>query len=165
MESSNSIGKKIAIALAVIIALGAIYFLLGDKLFLANSNTEAENNDASEDVMQQIDTTNLGIEDIEVGSGAEAFMGKLVTVHYVGSFEDGTVFDSSVGRGQPFQFIVGAGQVIPGWDAGVKGMKVGGKRMLTIPSDLAYGDAGVTDFTGKEVIPGGVALNLVSSPA
>ncbi len=85
----------------------------------------------------------LGIEDIVVGEGDEAVDGTKVTVHYVGvSFSTGDEFDASWNRGQPFEFKLGKGQVIPGWDAGVKGMKVGGRRKLTIPSALAYGARG-----------------------
>jgi FKBP-type peptidyl-prolyl cis-trans isomerase FkpA len=83
------------------------------------------------------------IEDIVEGTGAEAVDGKQVTVHYTGTLLNGTKFDSSVDRNSPFPFLLGAGQVIPGWDQGVKGMKVGGKRKLTIPPQLAYGDKGV----------------------
>jgi len=86
--------------------------------------------------------TDLKIEDLTVGSGAEAVDGKRVSVHYTGTLTDGSKFDSSLDRGQPFEFGLGDGQVIPGWDMGVKGMKVGGKRRLTIPSDLGYGAAG-----------------------
>jgi len=85
----------------------------------------------------------LQIEDIEVGSGAEATgSGQTVTVHYTGWLTDGTKFDSSVDRGNPFQFPLGVGMVIKGWDQGVAGMKVGGKRKLTIPPDLGYGASG-----------------------
>ena len=85
----------------------------------------------------------LQIEDIEVGSGDEATgSGQTVTVHYTGWLTDGTKFDSSVDRGTPFQFPLGVGMVIKGWDQGVAGMKVGGKRKLTIPPDLGYGAAG-----------------------
>jgi FKBP-type peptidyl-prolyl cis-trans isomerase len=74
-----------------------------------------------------------------VGTGAEAVAGKTVTVNYVGTLSDGTKFDSSYDRNQPFDFALGAGQVIKGWDQGVVGMKVGGKRKLVIPPDLGYG--------------------------
>jgi peptidylprolyl isomerase len=85
----------------------------------------------------------LVIEDIVVGDGVEATSGKKVAVHYVGvSFSTGAEFDASWNRGQPFQFKLGRGQVIPGWDAGVQGMKVGGRRKLTIPSAMAYGARG-----------------------
>ena len=80
--------------------------------------------------------------DIQVGTGAEAVSGNKVSVHYVGTLTDGTKFDSSRDRGQPFDFQLGAGRVIKGWDQGVAGMKVGGKRKLVIPPELAYGSKG-----------------------
>ena len=85
----------------------------------------------------------LGIDDIVVGDGDEATSGKTVTVHYAGvAFSTGEEFDASWNRNQPFSFKLGKGQVIPGWDAGVQGMKVGGRRKLTIPSAMAYGARG-----------------------
>jgi peptidylprolyl isomerase len=85
----------------------------------------------------------LGVEDIVAGAGEEATKGKKVAVHYVGvAFSTGEEFDASWNRGRPFEFKLGAGQVIPGWDAGVAGMKVGGRRKLTIPSAMAYGARG-----------------------
>jgi FKBP-type peptidyl-prolyl cis-trans isomerase len=89
-------------------------------------------------------TTSSGLQYVEltVGTGATAEAGQTVTVHYTGWLEDGKKFDSSVDRGQPFSFPLGAGRVIKGWDEGVKGMKVGGKRKLTIPSKLGYGAQG-----------------------
>jgi peptidylprolyl isomerase len=85
----------------------------------------------------------LGVDDLTVGDGDEATPGKKVTVHYVGvSFLTGEQFDASWDRGQPFEFKLGKGQVIPGWDQGVAGMRVGGRRRLTIPSALAYGARG-----------------------
>ena len=80
--------------------------------------------------------------DDQVGTGAEATTGKTAVVHYTGWLTDGTKFDSSRDRGQPFSFPLGAGRVIRGWDEGVVGMKVGGKRTLTIPPDLGYGPRG-----------------------
>ena len=84
----------------------------------------------------------LQIEDQVQGTGAEAKSGQRVSVHYTGWLTDGKKFDSSVDRGKPFSFQLGAGQVIKGWDQGVAGMKVGGKRKLTIPPDLGYGARG-----------------------
>src|SRR5215469_3082005 len=87
--------------------------------------------------------TDLEIVDLTLGEGAEATPGKNVVVHYVGvAFSDGKEFDSSWNRNSPFEFPLGAGQVITGWDRGVAGMRVGGRRQLTIPSKLAYGDRG-----------------------
>lgn len=96
----------------------------------------------------------LQYEDIVVGAGAEAKAGQTIQVHYTGSLDNGTVFDSSVQRG-PFGFTLGVGQVIKGWDEGVQGMKVGGKRKLVIPANLAYGESGVGG-----VIPGGATLHF-----
>jgi peptidylprolyl isomerase len=85
----------------------------------------------------------LGIDDVVVGEGQEATKGAKVTVHYVGvSFTTGDEFDASWNRGEPFRFKLGAGQVIKGWDVGVEGMRVGGRRTLTIPSAMAYGARG-----------------------
>ncbi len=84
----------------------------------------------------------LGVEDVTVGTGAEAVSGKRVTVHYVGTLTSGSKFDSSRDRGQGFTFKLGVGQVISGWDQGVAGMKVGGVRKLTIPPELGYGARG-----------------------
>ena len=84
----------------------------------------------------------LKIEELTVGTGTEATKGRWVSVHYVGTLESGKKFDSSRDRDEAFDFKLGAGMVIKGWDQGVAGMKVGGKRRLTIPSDLGYGDRG-----------------------
>src|SRR5512136_994302 len=94
---------------------------------------------------EKIVTTPSGFKyvDLVVGSGPEAQKGQTVDVHYTGWLTDGKKFDSSVDRGAPFSFRLGAGQVIPGWDKGVAGMRVGGKRKLTIPPALAYGPRGV----------------------
>ncbi len=80
--------------------------------------------------------------EVEGGFGEVAKAGKQVSVHYTGYLEDGTKFDSSVDRGEPFKFALGTGQVIKGWDEGVAGMKVGGRRKLVIPPDLGYGARG-----------------------
>jgi FKBP-type peptidyl-prolyl cis-trans isomerase len=84
----------------------------------------------------------LQIEDIVVGTGAEATKGHTVSVHYRGTLTDGREFDASYNRGTPFNFPLGAGQVIAGWDQGVAGMREGGKRKLTIPPHLGYGSRG-----------------------
>lgn len=89
------------------------------------------------------DTSEFESTDVKVGKGAEATDGKKVTVHYTGTLQNGTKFDSSKDRGTPFSFTLGSGMVIAGWDQGVKGMKEGGTRKLVIPPQLAYGDRAV----------------------
>lgn len=87
-------------------------------------------------------TSGLEYIEIEAGTGAQAKSGQTVKVHYTGKFPDGLVFDSSVKRGVPFEFKLGARQVIRGWDEGIALMKIGGKAQLVIPPDLAYGERG-----------------------
>lgn len=85
----------------------------------------------------------LLIDDVQMGTGTVATLGDAVAVNYIGTLTNGTVFDSSYKHGTPFSFTLGAGQVIKGWDQGIVGMKVGGKRILVIPADLAYGNRAV----------------------
>jgi FKBP-type peptidyl-prolyl cis-trans isomerase len=92
---------------------------------------------------------------VVVGKGQQAKTGDQVSVHYVGTLNDGKEFDSSRKRNQPFVFVLGQGRVIKGWDQGVVGMKVGGKRKLVIPPALGYGERGM-----PPVIPGGSTLNF-----
>lgn len=87
----------------------------------------------------------LKIEEIVVGEGDEVKDGDWVSVHYTGCLEDGTKFDSSLDRGEPIEFPLGGGMVIPGWEQGIRGMRVGGKRKLVIPPELAYGEDGAGD--------------------
>lgn len=108
----------------------------GDTSEPAPEATPAESTSSAEQV------TELKIKDDVVGTGAVAKSGDRVNVHYTGWLTDGTKFDSSKDRNQPFAFTLGAGEVIPGWDQGVAGMKVGGKRTLTIPPELGYGAQG-----------------------
>jgi FKBP-type peptidyl-prolyl cis-trans isomerase len=95
----------------------------------------------------------LKYQDLSAGQGAEAMEGKTAVVHYTGWLTNGQKFDSSRDRGEPFAFRLGAGQVIAGWDEGVAGMKVGGRRKLVIPAELGYGQAGA-----PPVIPPGATL-------
>ncbi|MEK7511015.1 MAG: FKBP-type peptidyl-prolyl cis-trans isomerase [Patescibacteria group bacterium] len=144
----NVTGTGIAVGLAVVIALGFLYF--GPSLFMpyAASEPVALDQTVTSSMQEPIIEpgqplpTELVARDTVVGTGAEATAGSQVTVNYVGMLPDGTVFDASARHGQPFSFTLGAGQVISGWDQGVAGMKVGGKRQLVIPPDLAYGAAG-----------------------
>lgn len=103
-------------------------------------------------VFAKKEPTELKIVNIAEGKGAEAVPGKRVSVHYTGTLTNGKKFDSSLDRGMPFQFLLGAGQVIPGWEQGIAGMKVGGKRKLTIPANLAYGERAVGPIPANSVL-------------
>ncbi len=110
----------------------------------ASTEEEDEGADAGSGCPTEPEETSTGviIEEIECGDGAEAVTGVSILVHYTGSLEDGTEFDSSAGR-NPLPVDLGAGMVVPGFEEGLIGMKVGGKRKITIPPELAYGEAGV----------------------
>ncbi|MDC8451051.1 MAG: FKBP-type peptidyl-prolyl cis-trans isomerase [Nitrospira sp.] len=111
-------------------------------LILTSTLTLGLGGSMAESKQEVITPSGLKYIDQEVGTGDMAVAGKTASVHYTGWLENGKKFDSSVDRGQPFSFPLGAGRVIKGWDEGVQGMKVGGKRKLTIPSDLGYGSRG-----------------------
>lgn len=111
-------------------------------LLTAFSCAKSEKPQREQATVQQEGAKELQINDITVGTGAEAVAGKLVKVHYTGWLMDGTKFDSSKDRGTPFEFTLGLGQVIKGWDQGVQGMKIGGVRELIIPPEMGYGARG-----------------------
>jgi len=113
-------------------------------IYVLNSTKDISPVAETKEVLQNIETDmqELEIQDLVVGTGAEAVSGKVISVHYTGTLTDGTKFDSSVDRDEPFEFTLGAGQVIQGWDQGFSGMKVGGKRKLVISSSLGYGEQG-----------------------
>ena len=95
-------------------------------------------------------SSELQITDVQLGDGKEVVKGALITTHYTGTLADGSVFDSSHQRGKPFQCVIGTGRVIKGWDIGMMGMQVGGKRKLCVPAHLAYGDRQI----GAHIKPG-----------
>ncbi|MDP2705422.1 MAG: FKBP-type peptidyl-prolyl cis-trans isomerase [Patescibacteria group bacterium] len=141
----RTLNRKEWIAVAASLLVIAL-FVFGDTitsfLSLLSQNTMTnDNSNQSEEVNPRTLPSGLIVEDLTVGTGEEAVANTIVTVHYTGTFVNGTKFDSSLDRGVPFQFVLGAGQVIRGWDEGVVGMKVGGKRKLIIPPQLAYGGA------------------------
>lgn len=145
MDKKTTIAVVAGIAIVLVVAGGG---LIGG-LFNNNQNTTATADDTTtmpdtntqpaQDLQAAPDATQLQSEDVTVGTGTEAVAGDQVTVNYIGELQDGTVFDSSYSRNTPFTFTLGAGQVIQGWDEGVAGMKVGGKRILLIPPALGYG--------------------------
>lgn len=116
----------------------------GDAETTTGSETEDVQFESSDECSTEEVETDSGLKykDEKCGDGDTAEAGDTISVHYVGTLENGEKFDASRDRGQPFQFELGAGSVIAGWDEGVQGMKVGGIRILTIPPDLAYGKAG-----------------------
>ena len=126
-----------------------ISFLLIVIFSLSNSGAYGKETKMGAKAMKQVTnentvetTSGLKYVDEVVGTGASPKTGQKVKVHYTGWLENGTKFDSSVDRGQPFEFLIGVGQVIKGWDEGVSTMKIGGKRKLIIPSKLGYGSTG-----------------------
>ncbi|NMB40091.1 MAG: FKBP-type peptidyl-prolyl cis-trans isomerase [Parcubacteria group bacterium] len=125
--------KKITLLIIGLILVGGFY------VFSVN----IDNNFLKGDITESIKNNMLEIETIVEGSGVESKVGDSLTVHYTGMLEDGTKFDSSVDRETPFNFILGIGQVIEGWEKGMEGMKVGEKRKLTIQPEYAYGERGV----------------------
>lgn len=133
----------------ILIAIGFIFFVGAGFAVLANLPKRSDEA-ITDDTLVFDEFANeteggveeLQVEDIVVGQGEEAKSGMKVSVHYTGTLTNGTKFDSSLDRNQPFTFSLGADEVIKGWDMGVEGMKVGGKRKLTIPPDLAYGERG-----------------------
>lgn len=135
------------IGIVAVIIIGGLYYMF--------SKTDTTTMEPTTNTTNSAPVTELKIEDEVIGTGAEAKAGDMVTVHYVGGLTNGVVFDASRNHGdQGFTFSLGAGQVIKGWDIGVTGMKEGGKRKLTIPSTLAYGDQSV----GGGLIPANSTL-------
>lgn len=145
------------IAVVVSVFLVGFFFIFGQTLI---STFSSPNSQAS----QMIQTPQLESNDSLMGSGAIAQTGDRVTVHYTGRLTNGTVFDSSVSRNEPFQFVLGGGQVISGWDEGVVGMREGGKRTLTIPSDKAYGPADYGPIPGGSTLIFEIELLKVEKP-
>jgi FKBP-type peptidyl-prolyl cis-trans isomerase FkpA len=152
--SAKSSGQRVFILVIVAVffisSLSLSIYVVWDALSNKDKK-DSSSSQANEAVQKQIEElknqqttegTKVEVQDLVAGTGDEAVAGKTVKVHYTGTLTDGTKFDSSVDRGEPFSFELGAGKVIKGWDQGVAGMKVGGKRKLTIPPELGYGEQG-----------------------
>ncbi len=138
--------------LARVVSL-AVAGMLSAAVLVAQEPKPMEPSSAANAPKEIVTATGLKYTELKEGTGAEAKAGDVVQVHYTGWLENGTKFDSSLDRNQPFKFKLGAGQVIKGWDQGVAGMKVGGKRKLVIPAELGYGRQGAGG-----VIPPGATL-------
>ena len=143
--------RQLQTGIAVVAALAVVAIF-----FIFNPFTTVDTNNPSTASSQ------LVVQDEVVGTGAAAMPGDLVTVNYTGKLANGTVFDTSVGK-TPFPFTLGTGQVIPGWDQGVAGMKVGGKRILIIPPSLAYGPNDYGPIPGNSTLTFEVELLSVAS--
>ena len=128
--------KYLLISVLVVVILGLVY--------LAFFRKPDEQRNTDQNTMPQIQkfSDKLIIKDIKIGTGPAAQNSDILSVNYIGTLSNGEKFDSSYDRGQPFSFTLGHGQVIQGWEMGITGMKVGGKRKLTIPYQLAYGETG-----------------------
>lgn len=142
----KKLSKNEWVAVVVAVFVVGFFFVFGQTLISIFTNNSLNSTNMDNGQVQ------LVMNDEILGTGDIAVSGSRVVVHYTGRFVDGRVFDSSVTRGEPFQFVLGSGQVIKGWDEGIVGMRVGGKRILTIPPELAYG---MTDYGP---IPGGSTL-------
>jgi peptidylprolyl isomerase len=134
--------QRVLIGVIVLIILGLAAYFAYSAFFAPKANTTAGIPTVDPNIKTVTTASGLKYQDIAVGSGKEAQPQNQVTVNYTGWLENGTKFDSSFDHGQPFTFTLGAGNVIPGWDEGVQGMKEGGKRRLIIPPDLGYGSTG-----------------------
>ncbi|MDD2482881.1 MAG: FKBP-type peptidyl-prolyl cis-trans isomerase [Candidatus Shapirobacteria bacterium] len=142
--------NKIITVLIIFVFILVLYFLTKNP-----SQTETKISDSTKTTMPTLapsKVTELIIEDTKVGTGSAVKSGDTVSINYVGTLEDGTKFDSSYDRNEPFETQIGVGQVIEGWDKGVVGMKVGGKRKLTIPYQLAYGENGYGPIPAKATL-------------
>lgn len=157
--------KQFTVGLAVVVALivVAIFFIFVNPFAMQQDAQSSVPGDTT--VGTNTGTTgNLIVQDESVGTGAAVTTGDTVSVNYTGKLQDGTTFDTSIGKA-PFEFTVGAGSVIPGWEQGLIGMKVGGKRLLIIPPQLAYGASGYGPIPGNATLVFEIELLKVTPKA
>jgi FKBP-type peptidyl-prolyl cis-trans isomerase len=145
--------RRQRLMLGLIVALLILLAAFFAYQAISNNNKPATTQSPGSGANQVVTQSGLKYEDLVTGTGTAAKVGDTISVHYTGTLEDGTKFDSSVDRGTPYEFTLGQGRVIPGWEEGIQGMQVGGKRRLTIPPDLGYGANGY-----PPVIPGNATL-------
>lgn len=132
--------KKLQTGIAVAVSLITVFIFFGNSQFPSDAaSTQVFDETQPAAVGALAAQGGLVVQDEMVGAGDVARAGQVITVNYTGKLQNGMVFDSSIGR-SPFQFTLGAGEVIPGWDMGIQGMRVGGKRLLIVPASLAYGE-------------------------
>jgi len=147
------VGFNEAIAVVVgLLAIGGFFLFLNPSTSLDSDGEGASAISSIQDLTNSQNVTELVINDLVVGTGRTAREGDTLLVHYAGILTDGTQFDSSVARGEPFQFMLGRGEVISGWDQGLVGMREGGRRILVIPPSLAYGAGGTGTIPGDAVL-------------
>ncbi len=151
-----TLGIAVTAALAVVV----LFFIFNPFTMGSSSLNPAATSAASP---QSTSSSGLVVQDETIGTGAVAEPGDVLTVNYTGTLQDGTVFDTSVGK-TPFQFTLGAGEVIPGWDEGLVGMQVGGQRILIIPPNLAYGAQGEGPIPPNATLTFEINLLSVTTP-
>lgn len=156
--------KNTWVAISVSIFVVGFFLFGGTIVNLFRQPNNSQNSFTQEPNMNSNSASGLVIQDTVVGTGEEAVVGKLITVNYVGTLENGQKFDSSIDRGQPFQFVLGQGRVIQGWEQGFVGMKVGGSRRLIIPSTLGYGANQVGPIPANSTLIFDVQLLGVENP-
>ena len=127
----KTLDKNEWVAVVIAIFVVGFFFVFGESLISIFTNNPSNSNTSQ--------TPKVSIQDEVIGQGDVAETGNSVVIHYIGKFTDGTVFDSSVARGEPVQFVLGVGKFTKGWDEGIVGMRVGGKRILVVPPELGYG--------------------------
>ena len=157
----KNLNKNQWIGVSVSLAFLGYLMFAGPMMNLFNPS----GNPSTEDLVAGLPEAGFLVEEVVLGTGPLAEPGDTLSVHYVGTLEDGKVFDSSLDRNAPINFTLGVGQVIRGWDEGLSGMRVGGKRVLTISPEYAYGDQGVGSIPPNSTLIFQVELLDAQKPA